>query len=493
MLFEAIVIGILVGQYIYHRLTEEDPRKDNTVIPRATTGEGQAVPLVFGSVRVRTPFVVWSGNARTIDYTGAPTPMRLYQIDVLFAIGIPFFDGVTKLGNIWIGDRKAGYAPVPPPWGTTLGSAPSVIDNSVAVGQYSPMFVTFAADWDFFDGNSAGDMSIGSFLRQSMIEAGIPTTHIPGYRGYAMFHAYRMSCTSPEIPELNFELVSFPFNQLYGINYIPTKIGDDANPADVIASLLCDQFAKHGLDPDDWLDFPSFKKSAETLLSEGMGFSRAWDQRTPTRDMISEVLRYVDGVLYQNNTTGKVHFDLVRPDYDPNALDEINESNCTSLENLAAGGWTDTPNKYRVVFSDRSDNYNENSGSAQNMANAVGQDGEVIEKVARHPGCTTKDAANLVAARDLAADSRPVTKFRATVDRTFAGKFPGGVVRVTWPKENIIGRVFRIGRVNLGAKNANVVQLDLIEDAFFVHRRRVSHTPPVNPFPGGPILDPDGG
>ncbi len=79
--------------------------------------------------------------------------------------------------------------------------------------------------------------------------------------------------------------------------------------------------------------------------------------------------------------------------------------------------------------------------------------------------------------------SRPLARCRVKVDRTFWNTRPGDVVRVVWPKLNIASRVFRVLNASRGTADENVVYLDLIEDYFYVHRARVSHLPPVAPFP----------
>ncbi len=108
----------------------------------------------------------------------------------------------------------------------------------------------------------------------------------------------------------------------------------------------------------------------------------------------------------------------------------------------------------------------------------------VPEQVLEFRGIKTMALAEAVAGRELAYRSRPLARCRVKVDRTFIRVRPGDVVRMSWPKLNIAGRVFRVGHVSLGAADENVVYLDLIEDYFYVHRSRVSHLPPVAPFPG---------
>lgn len=472
MLLEAITVGLIVGQYAYHRLTEKAAPRPTDRIEVPQSEEGAAVPLFVGRVRINRPVLAWQGGEGAANSGTSPTG-AVFTKGLLYVIGIPFFDGTTRMHGVFLGDRRTAGMPLSV--GPNINGTPYLVESAAPLTTDDAEFVQIQIE--FGTGVSTQDM--GTSLVASAI--GVPSSEIPGFRGYATAYL-DVSAYQTSFPAVAIEASTYPTTQLYP-TAVATSIGEEANPADVIAALLCDQMGKHGLDPSETIDDASFRKAGETLASEGMGYSRAWDERTPTRDIINDILRTVDGVIWQEQDTGLWHIRLIRPDFDPVTVPEINPSNCAGLEDFDAGGWDDTPNKVRVVYPRREDEYRENSATSHNQANAVGQNGEVNELVIRFPGVCTKEQAEVIAARELGARSLPLLRCRAIVDRSFWATRMGDVVELNWPDLNISRRMMRVGNVGFGAPDSSVIALDLIEDYFYVYRRKVTHLPPVSPFP----------
>lgn len=467
-LLEVITIGLIVGQYAYHRLTEKAPPKPSDRIEVPQTEEGAAVPLIFGRCRINRPVLAWQGDESSSNSGTSPSG-AVFTKGLLYVLGIPFFDGTTRLHGVFLGDRR--MAGMPLSVGPNINGTPYLVESAAPLTTDDVEFVQFQIE--FGSGISTQDM--GTSLVASAM--GVPSTEIPGFRGYATAYL-DVSAYQTTFPSIAFDASSYPTTQLYPA-FIATTIGDEANPADVIAALLCDRMGKLGQTPSETIHYPSFRKVGETLASEGFGYSRAWDERTPTREIIDDVLRTVDGVAWQEQDDGLWHIKLIRPDYDPVTAPKVHPGNCERLEDLDAGSWDDLPNKIRVVYPRREDEYRENSATAQVM----GGDAEVNELVLRFPGVCTKEQAEVIAARELGARSQPLLQCRAIVDRSFWETRIGDVVELNWPDLNISQRMMRVGNVGFGAHDANVIVLDLIEDYFYVYRRKVTHLPPVAPFP----------
>jgi hypothetical protein len=485
-MFPALIYGgILLGEYIYHRYGEPPKRpagRDERIdIPK--TDEGSSVPILFGRTLVRKPVIAWSGNADRIDDV-AHAGLSYYRIDIHWLVATPMAGGTNRYWSAYASEKKMGllFPPIVPGPGT------SDQDNSVTVGTtLSPDYL--ALPFEFWDGSPTQDLSTGSLLSLCMTAAGIAATEVPGYRGVMTVttgQTSKLVRREPSLPDIAFELSSYPpYPSLFdaGASYFITSqhTGDEgANPADVIASIICDAYAKLGRDPSTILDSTSFRLAALALFAEGHGFSRAFEDRLDTGEMIDEILRQIDAVLYQEPTTGRFVLKLIRGDYDPNSLQTIDPSNCEAIDNFAAAGWANTVNKVRLVFTNRADGYQDGSATAQNMANAAGQDGEVRELEIRMPGVSTQAIADILAARELAANSRPLRRCRAKVSRVFWNRRPGDVVNLNWPELNISKAVMRVAAVSRGNASENCVYLDLIEDFFYVHRNVV--------YPGGNVI-----
>src|SRR5690606_7281854 len=104
----------------------QEPRRE-VMIPR--TDEGAALPLIFGRVRVRQPFLAWSGDVQSELVDEETGRYRIIALDMLFAIGIGMGTGGTrgasrsgnKLHSVWLGDYKLpSYGQLPRVTGGTI-------------------------------------------------------------------------------------------------------------------------------------------------------------------------------------------------------------------------------------------------------------------------------------------------------------------------------------------------------------------------------------
>jgi hypothetical protein len=314
--------------------------------------------------------------------------------------------------------------------------------------------------------------------------------NIPAYRGVmsaflggGQFGGYWLLGKSPRVPTLGIEAQSLPSDVSLSITD-PTSGYIDANPSEVIKEILTGSYGKLGIDPS-LIDNNSFSDAAVTLLNEKNGYSRSVDSAQDAAQIITEILVQIDGTIFTDPASGKIKIKLVRPDFDPNTIPEINQFNCKDLENLTLGGWSDIVNRVRLKWTNRSKGYVDDSAVAMSGSNSFisGQQEVVIQM----PGVHRADLADQLAARELAARSRPIARCTAVVDRTFHLVNPGDAVAVRWPKANIAGMVFRVGAVNRGSRKNSMIRLDLIQDYHYVWRDLRPAQPWVDSFgsPGG--------
>ncbi|HEX5415867.1 MAG TPA: phage tail protein, partial [Chloroflexota bacterium] len=303
---------------------------------------------------------------------------------------------------------------------------------------------------------------------------------IPGYRGYLSVCLFGIGIddniahwalfTNPAVPGFQFEVASYP-TLAFGT---PIVGAAGANPADVIRDLITAP-DKGALDAAR-IDTASFSAAATTLFVEGHGYSRCFDQSESVQQMIQEVLAQIDATLYTDPSTNAIKLKLIRPDYDPQTIPLITPDNCQELQGFSLGGWQDIPTKMIVSFPDRDKHYLNNTATAINGSGAA--TGASLAQI-QYPGCCEIALASKLAARELAARSRPIAKCSAIVDRSFYNVCPGDVVAVNWPEANIAGMVFRVAAVDRGTLKDGKIRLDLIQDYFYTWR----NNRPV--FPGG--------
>jgi hypothetical protein len=170
---------------------------------------------------------------------------------------------------------------------------------------------------------------------------------------------------------------------------------------------------------------------------------------------------------------------LIRPDYNPAAIQHITKENCHGIVNFAIGGWTGLPNAIRVTFSNRERDYAEESRQAINQANAVSQDGVARWQVLAMPAVTNGVLAQRIADRELLARSLPSIKMRVIGDRSLIGLMPGDPVKVTMSNPDIAGLMFRVVAVDHGTLDDGKLGIDLVSDVFQARKNYGS----VVPFP----------
>lgn len=496
----------LAGNYIYHRLTDKDPVDPNKQISIPRIEAGSPMPLIFGRCRIRAPILAYCGfpysdyiaddNITTyIQDVGEGVPF-IYGLNMLFILGIPFdnLNGDNHVHAMWAGELQLSDNV----WSLTDGGVSTCrLSDLSGSGNFEEdtrkCVVTSVGDppngmltqglVEFLNGNVDQllvDQAAPNASRTTAGEKMAATTGdaslIPGYRGVlsVFLHggiAFRSEHwiigTSPTVPTYSFEASSYPTPGLYG-----GTIGDDANPADVIYNIFTSKLGKLGL-PHTLLDTNSFYECAVTLYNEGHGFSFVYESAQTGREMLDLVLSQIDGLYYEDPVTGRIYLKLIRGDYDPTGVPRVHPLNCSELTNHASGGWTDIPNKIRIKYDDRLNGYKTDSVTAQNPANAVGQDGDVIESVLDFPGCKVRDLARDICDRELSARSRPMMKCRAICDRSFYNVVPGDVIELTWPDWHISGMLMRVGGVTRGTLANGDIVLDLIQDFFYAYRHQL--------------------
>jgi hypothetical protein len=501
----------LLLDFAYHRLTDDEVKKapgEKPQVPRMD--EGATVPLIYGRCRVRTPVLAYAGNMRADPAVGLYLPAEAitYGIDMLLTLGIPF-EGSAAAHKVGLHAAWAGEQPLD--WfdhtdGTGDGWVGGVQTPPIVAIKPSKAEDPFpiGGQIEFLNGNpsqlivdhttvppTAMSWAGHRMLEPAPIQAGLDSARIPGYRGYLSAFLYNagegafergfFTGTSATPPMLSFEVSSYPV-----VGYAQ-QIGPDANPVDVIADILTGTFGKLGLDPA-LLDYTTFQAAAATLVAEEHGYSRAIADSQDAAATIGEILRQIDATMYEDPRTGTLKLKLIRADYDPNTVPNINPSNCLELQNYTNGGWRDTVNKVRILFSNRYDDFKEDSSPGQNLANAVGQGGLQNEIELHFPGVCNPDIAAKIEARELAVRSRPMAKCRAIVDRSFWATCPGDAITITWPEYNLNKVAFRVANVDRGQMRDGKIALDLLQDVFGVTQGAFpvpplkGRTPPPEPL-----------
>lgn len=237
---------------------------------------------------------------------------------------------------------------------------------------------------------------------------------------------------------------------------------EEMNAIHIIHEALTDQVWGMGT-PLAALDDASFRAAADTIYDELLGLSLGWFRQMKIEDFIQEVLDHINAVLYSDPRTGLLTIDLIRGDYDPDALDTLTPDNA-DLSSFSRKLWGEITNEIQVTYTNR-ENEQEETITVQDDASIAIQGG-TISSSRNYYGIRCAERAIQLAYRDLAADGQPLASVKAIVDRSQYLFRPGSVIKITWPEKGLVDVVFRVTTVDYGKPGQPEIEVDLVEDVF---------------------------
>lgn len=427
---------------------------DDLKFPQAS--EGSPLGLLLGRERVRAPNTLWYGDFRTKAITekvktGLFSSKRVtvgYRYYIGLDLGLCLGPGV-RLRRIWIDKDEV--------WSGDAGPAPTAIEINRP---------------DLFGGEKKGGGFSGTLRyyggensqpANAYVEGIIGDTY-PGYSGQAHIVLEGVYIgTSATLRPMSFELERVT-NGL-GLPGGTNQVGDDLNPMELLFQLLTLRWGGMGLPTDD-LNSASLISAAATLHSEGNGMSLLVTRANNGAEVVDEVLRQADAVMYQDPETSKIETILIRSDYDVEDLPVFDPSNVVRVRNFSRTSWDDTLNQVRVNYPDRSKKYETSSALSQDMANINMQAGRLRSTNVSFPGVHTGELANKLAAREMAQLSVPLYKVSLEVNRHGSQLRPGDPFVFSWPEYGIEQVIMRVQRFNLGELIDGRIVVDAVQDEF---------------------------
>jgi hypothetical protein len=423
-------------------------------------GEGRPIPIVWGTCKLSGPMVTWYGDLQIKAITkkvktGIFSSKKIttgykYYLGVQVTLCSGPLDEVLE---IRFDDRR-------PPAARTSGTD----------------FTSIHIDAPGFFGGNDSEGGIQGYIYvyhgtktqtpDSYLEARLGE-NLPAWRGvsYAVFRQVYMG-TTPYMKAVSFVVRRCP-NSL-GLTGGAENISGDANPAAMIYDLLTNPPSENGLGiPSEFLDIPAFREVGQTLFNEQFGLSMLQDRSTSAKELVLEILRHIDGVMYVEPTTGLLKLRLIRFDYEPETIPVLDVDSCT-LKSFARPSWGDLKNTVRVAYVGRESGYIEKTAQAQDLAAIEVQGGEVALQNLSLRGLSNANTAQIAAARGLAAVSYPLATTVIEADRSAWAFRPGGVFKLVWDPLGIEGMVCRLVRVGTGRLDSGKIEIEAMEDVFAV-------------------------
>jgi hypothetical protein len=333
---------------------------------------------------------------------------------------------------------------------------------------------------DHSAGGVSGSASFYRGLQTSLPDAYL-SAHMPGanpapaYLGICHFVMHQIYIgTQTTMNDMSFVVQRCPDPLAQGNG----NIAGDANPAWMIWDWMTNTVYGLGI-PTGRFDSASFIAAAARLYTEKMGMSTQTDSETSGEQVIAEILRHIDAVLYTDPATGLWTLNLVRADYDPTTLPELTPDNILEPPELSRVSWEETLNEVKVKYLDRNLFFTERVVQAHESANHAVR-GMVASATFDFHGFTNSSMAQFAATRELKTHTYPLMQLRVIANRIAWNFRMGGVFRLTWPPLGIEKMVVRIAAINYGALENAHIEINCVEDIFAISS--TGYLPP--PFPG---------
>lgn len=466
-----------------------------------TAEEGRPVPVVFGTVRITGPNVLWYGDLGTkkikkSSLFGSTTIGYKYFMGLHFGICHGPVDALTKIeagdktawsgsvtanttiaisqGNLFGGKKREGglSGSFDVCFGEPTQAANSYLDTTIGypfggppiLGDITAFRGIMGLVWR---GNGSG--GLGSLFG----------TDTGGYIG-----------TTPYIKPFAFTVRRITKGWHNNVVWYSAKatIGSAMNPAHIVYEALTNPEWGMGL-PTDKLHEPDFTAAADTLFAEGFGLSVVWNQATSVEDFIRDILNHCAGMLGFDRSTGKYRLKLVRSDYVAASLPIYGPETLSGVDSFQRQAWGETVNELTLSYTDPT-TLKSTSVTVHDLANVRAQGVRVAETLA-YPGIVDADIAQTVAMRELAARSTPTAKITFRVNRDLWQTIGSDVFKISWPTLGISELVVRVLKINQGTLANGEMTIEAVEDVFALSLAVYTSQPSPGTIEDGPGYEDD--
>jgi len=241
---------------------------------------------------------------------------------------------------------------------------------------------------------------------------------------------------------------------------------NDMNPAHIVHEILTDRVWGIGVDTAS-IDSTSFEAAADLFADEGLGMSMVWNSESEHGELIREVERTTDSVVFYDEAEAAWKFSPIREDWTLSALSVFDESNVVSVEDYVTPSNDDLPTSMHILYFDMEE-MRELTYSIHDQAAVLMRGGRVVFETLKYPGVVARETVRKIAHRDL----RGITRARATIDIVVHASDAedlrrGDPFRFQWSEwASDVDKVFRVVNISLGSGTDPTTRIEAIEDVF---------------------------
>lgn len=424
--------------------------------------EGEPVPRVYGTVKVKSPNTIGLNFLPPVPIkkkvkTGIFSSKKVvtgYQYFSTLDLALALGPGV-EFRKMWFGENLV-WTGCNQCYNTININFPDLYGGSADGGR----------------GGIAGEMVLycGHFDQphDPVLEAQI-SADISAYPGIAhvVFRNFWFG-NSPQIDTINFELQYFS-NSLEltnNRNVMPNCL--DINPVECLFDILVTGWGNLGFDPS-LINVDGWREKGYQIWNENNGMSLLVGNPTDGTSLAKQILRQINGIVYEDSSTGFVELELLRNDYTIEELPVLSPSNVSEIRNYTKKLWSETNNVIRLKFTGRD--------SVKHIYEydkiAVAKDSALLRYQGKErpveitmPGVYEGALANELAARELSNLNVPIYSCELTMNRTVPDIKPGSVFVLNWPEFGIVQMVMRVRKMGMGALENNSITLSVVQDEF---------------------------
>lgn len=461
-------ISWAIGQAL--KKDPEFPDAEPSDFDAPTIREGATYGVVFGMPkRISNPKLAWWGHVAKVPIIAKPLEGDKYIKGHRYRMGMHHklchgpIDGIKQ---IWVGEKIL--------WPNKSDRTEIASDGQVSI---------LVGEWGFHTrrGLFGGDKNYGGIKGMIDIQYGYSTQTVNSYLSGQL--GSNISASRG--------LVGVIFNRIYiGTSPYPrrwsflpkrTDLLGDGSPqwyiakADISNDLNPAHFLRECYTNTEWGDGQSvslfddtvWEAFADDLYDEGFGLSRLWDEPNENlQDLINDVLRHIDGKVYQDPETGMFVPVLARDDYVVDDLDTYDETDIAEVFDYVQPFYDgNVPDRVNVRITDVIHN-KVVPIPAQDMAILDIQGGNSNIADIDFLAITKPALGGKVAARELLKITAMPAMMKIKAKRTMGSLRPFSVFKLSWPKAEIVSMVIRVINANYGKLDDGYVIYECIQDVF---------------------------
>ena len=236
------------------------------------------------------------------------------------------------------------------------------------------------------------------------------------------------------------------------------------NPAHILYATVTD-IDRGQSTPRGSMYEPSWRAAADKLYDEGFGLCYGYDglDQEQLKQFQQQILDIIGGMLQQSRSDGLYYLDLIRDDYDFDALPILGPDDILECEKEASVP-IESINQIVVEWFDPITRTNQTTAPIRKLG-LVESMGGVISQTRTLRQIPTEELALRAGRRDLQALATPLAKFKLKINRrSYPWIRRGKPFRLQYPIEGIEDMVCLVGDLDLGQLTDAKIGLSAIED-----------------------------